>query len=119
MRGDEGEAVRSQPEAWDHACKEHSRLHSCSSHVPLHVHTGRAEHVHRQRCNETNPQIQSAQSGVHLVASGGREKPEPGGAGGAEAMPCAMSSETKNGGQDWGVLSLGLLGGRKTLSISG
>ena len=59
MSGDEREAVRSQPEAWEACLAKPSRMFSCRPHAPLHVLMGWAEHVHRHRYNATNPQVQS------------------------------------------------------------
>ena len=52
-------SVCSQQQAWEAHCLSLGSLFSCSPHASLHVHTGRPEHVHRQRCNETIPQVQA------------------------------------------------------------
>ena len=57
LRGAEGEAVCSLPEAWEGHLAGLARMIICSPATPLHVHAGLPEHVHRQRCNATILQI--------------------------------------------------------------
>ena len=59
LRGAEGEAVCSLPEAWEGHLAGLARMFICSYMWPLHVHVGRPQHVSPQRCNAAIPQVQS------------------------------------------------------------
>ena len=98
---------------WESHCWKtlgQSKLQATSA---VHVHPVGAEHVHRNRCNETHPQVQSALSADHLVASGGRRSAEHGGRRTQEAMPCAMSCKTEIRPQHGEGRSVWCFGGRK------
>ena len=119
MRRDAPEVVCSKPHLLEAITPGSNLISVAATCTGAHGHAGRACDVHRQRADETIPQVQSRPSAGHLVAIGSRESAAHGRRLAPDSMLLRSGPEREIVGQVWEGRSLRVLEGRKTHRISG